>query len=643
MILPDFTGRLVFVASALATALTLSTAPSAIAQDINLAKCSGLWFSTSEDFLSRGTRLPGGPVVSDGDLLSYEVGAGTRLCARNEDLLRVFDITRFDHGLDAVDKIEINPEVVMAAFSTEIDSVNGAGQFTAGDLLFTNGAVVPNNALLVKFDLPRSLNLGLDAVHIEGAPNEKRALLAELSNTDVKQLRENPGLLIEILERTNTDILFSTEATPPEVQKPQFLDGDLLSAKNGVIVRSNNDLLPALPSGLPDKGVDYGLDAYTPAIDPIEQVPIELFSTEVQARNNSISDGDALMVGPGIYLRNKDLIASFEPLDTDMGLDALAAGIRVDSCRSFITALSHVDVNARINPATGLFDGDRPFGRDIRVQGTVPGPECDIYQTHEFQVRVSINGAPEQPVAHPASLSWMTLEAPCAGLATPYTSDPSGWFSLVAYQRVVDCPNDESLAVWRSSADVPNNVATVDMRIVVRPIGGGAETASPSVRLRVDNKRPENVMMSLYKAGETDPFDNQCKIDGEGGPVEIDIRGTFFDDHFRVYSLSWNADGNIGGSVPQTMTRTYGSRPELSDTGTVVTPPATDALLERFDLTAAFAAHPQGGVLIECGYSIRMWVFDRARLGSMNWKENIFSVDDGGNRTPYTQSFCLVP
>ena len=201
MILPDFSGRLVCVASALATALLLSTGQAASAQGTNLAKCTGLWFSTSEDFLSQGPRLPGGPVVSDGDLLSYEIGGGTTLCARNEELLRVFDTNRYDHGLDALDKIEINQEVVFAAFSTEIDSVNGAGQFTAGDLLFTNGAVVPNNALLVRFDLPRSLNLGLDAVHIEGAPNEKRELLAKLDSTDVDQLRDNPGLLIEISGR----------------------------------------------------------------------------------------------------------------------------------------------------------------------------------------------------------------------------------------------------------------------------------------------------------------------------------------------------------------------------------------------------------------------------------------------------------
>lgn len=642
----DFSGRSGCAFAALATAFLLCQPMTAEAQGINLAKCEGLWFSTSEDFRSQGPTPPGGPIVSDGDLLTYVIGSGARICARNAELMRIFDIEKFDHGLDALDKIEIDQDVVFAAFSTEIDSVNGSGQFTAGDLLFTNGAIVPNAALLAQFDLPRSLNLGLDAVYIEGGPREKRELLAKLGSTNPDDMRQNPGILIEILEGTNTDILFSTEGTPPEVQKPMFLDGDLLSAKSGTIVRSNADLMPGLPAGLPDRGVDYGLDAYTPAMDPIERVPIEIFSTEVNARGNTITDGDALTVGPNVYLRNHDLIASLEPRDRNMGLDALAASMarEASDCKARITAISHVSVATRIDPVTGLYDGDRPFGRDIRVVGEVPGRGCpELYTTHEFQVRVSIDGAPEQPVLHPASLDWMVLEPACAGLATPYASDAGGWFTLTQYQRVVDCPNDESLAIWRSNGDLPGAVGTAVLRVVMRPIGGGAETFSAPVRVRIDNKKPEDVTMQLYKSGETDPFDNQCKIDGEGSAVVIDIRGTFTDDHFRTHSLSWSADGNIGGAVPNTLGWTYTTGPSLNDTGTVVTPPATDALLETFDLTAAFAGHPSGGPLIECGYSIRMWVFDRTRLGGMDFRENLFSKDEGGNRTPYTQSFCLVP
>ena len=644
MKLPVLAGRKACAKAALIAAFTITGTMAAQAQGMNLAKCEGLWFSTSEDFLSQGTRLPGGPVVSDGDLLSWRTGGGTTLCARNEDLLRPFDIKEYDHGLDALDQIVIDEQTVFAAFSTEIDSINGAAQFTAGDLLFTTGAVVPNNALLARFDLPRSLNLGLDAVHIEGSPRGKRELLAKLQGLSAERLRESPGLLIELLQATETDILFSTEATPPAVQKPQFLDGDLLSAREGKIARSNADLLPMLPAGLPKRGVDYGLDAYTPAYDQIEQIAIELLSIEIQARDGAFSDGDALQPGPSIYLNSKALINSLEPRDSDMGLDALAGRIgRVTQCDVRITDVSSVDVVARINPVTGLFDGDRPFGRDIRVQGLVPGKECDRYRTHEFQVRVSIDSAPEQPVLHPASLNWMTLTSPCAGLATPYTSDPDGWFPLTQYQRVLDCSKDASLAVWRSRADVPGDVATVDLRVVLRPIGGGPEDFSAPVRIRIDNKAPDSVSMALYKSGEAIPFQNQCKINGDGQDLLMDIRGNFHDDHFRVYTLSWNADGNIGGAVPTTMSRTYNSRPELTDTGTAPIPPATDALLERFNLTAAFAAHPLGGPLIECGYSITMWVYDRTRLGSMDWDENLFSKDDGGNRTRYLQSFCLIP
>ncbi len=622
------------------------------AQVVNLAKCEGLWFSTSEDFLARNRDrdVTGAPststtIISDGDLLSYQVGSGSILCARNEELLRPFDIREYDHGLDALDKVVIDEGVVLAAFSTELDSIN-TGQFTAGDLLFTTGTIVPNAALLARFNLPPSFNLGLDAVHIEGAPRELRDMLSKLASTNPQELLENPEILAKILEGTNTDILFSTEGTPPSVQKPLFLDGDLLSAKNGTVVRSNADLLPALPAGLPSRGVDYGLDAYTPGLDPIELVPIELFSTEVNLRKNTLSDGDAITVGPGVYLTNIALLGSFNPRDADMGLDALADRPRdTVQCDFGITAISHIDVNARIDPVTGLYDTDRAFGRDMRVQGNVPGRGCPRYQTHEFQVRVSINGAPEQPLFHPASLNWMANEAPCVGLATPYASDAGGWFRLTQYQRVVDCPNDESLGIWRSFSDLPNVIGNVTMRVVMRPIGGGGpEVFSPSVRLRVDNKRPEEVTMALYEPGQSTAFENQCKIEGDGQPVLIDIRGTFTDDHFRMYDLSWSANGNIGGAVPNTgLGRTYNSRPELTDTGTNPTPPDTNVLLENFDLTAAFAAVTGGDPLIECGYSIRMRVFDRTRLGGTNFADNLFSVNDSGNFSTYTQSFCLIP
>lgn len=679
MILPDFSGRMVCVVSALTTALVLTTGQAALAQNLNLAKCKGLWFSTSEDFLSQGPRLPGGPVVSDGDLLAYEIGGGTTLCARNEELLRVFDISRYDHGLDALDKIEINAEVVFAAFSTEIDSVNGAGQFTAGDLLFTNGAVVPNNALLVRFDLPRSLNLGLDAVHIEGAPEEKRDLLAKLDSTDVDQLRDNPQILIEILEGTNTDILFSTEGTPPDVQKPLFLDGDLLSAKNGVIVRSNNDLLPLLPSGLPDKGVDYGLDAYTPSLDPIEQVPIELLSIEVQARENTVSDGDLLTTGPNIYLRNKDLIGPLEPRDTDMGLDALADGTRkVAGCRFFITRISEIELSRirqsdpAIDPFAGMFDvgvvdgagnadGERPFGGALRVEGSLPTSECPEFTTHEFRVEVLAEGAvTPEPVRHPLSQGWLRDTAPCGSPSDPYFSTDysptdTGWFRLTEYWLPANqgCSNDPSLAIWDSGA---LDSTTAQIRLVLREIGmPGTEMPSAWVRVRLDNKRPDDPVIALHDLGDGVPFGNQCEIAGGGDDTVIDVHGEVFDGHFDRLTVTWTG-GEVGLETsvpvttqatvpapfpPLTLTRNYRSRPEIQDEGSL--PANTNILLSRFNLSAAHRDATGGNPPIECGYTVTLQAIDRAHVGRFTPATNGYNVIGAHRSRRVSQSFCFKP
>ena len=680
MILPDFSGRLVFVASAMASALLLSAVQSAQAQNINLARCEGLWFSTSEDFLSQGPQLPGGPVVSDGDLLTFETGVGTSICARNEELLFVFDTNEFDHGLDALEKIEIDRSTVFAAFSTEIDSVNGSGQFTAGDLLFSNGSVVPNNALLVQFNLPRSLNLGLDAVHIEGAPGEKRELLAKLDGTDVDQLRDNPDILVQILEGTNTDILFSTEGTPPSVQKPQFLDGDLLSAKTGAIVRSNNDLLPLLPSGLPDKGVDYGLDAYTPAMDPIENVPIELLSTEIQARDKTFSDGDALVVGPGIFLRNKDLIGSLEPLDSDMGLDALAAngGPVVDRCDFFITRISEVQIsrirqtNPAADPFAGMFDvgvldgagnadGDRPFGGDLRVEGSVPNWACSEYTTHEFRVEVlEEGGVTPVPVRHPLSDGWLRDTAPCGSPSDPYASTDysptdTGWFRLTDYWRpaVHGCANDPSLAFWKSGSI---DSTTARIRIVLREIGTpGTETSSAWVRVRLDNKAPNAPVIALHDLGAGAPFNNQCEVAGGGADTVIDVHGEVFDAHFDHLRLTWTG-GEVGLETtvpvttrptvpapfaPLTLTRGYRTRPELQDQGTL--PAGSNILLARFNLSAAHRDATGGNPPIECGYTVTLQAVDRAHVGRFSPASNGYNISGPHRSARVSQSFCFKP
>lgn len=636
-----------------AVALSLGFGATAHAQQANLASCEGLWFSTSEDFRSNNRDIPGGPVISDGDLLTYVIGSGARLCARNEDLLRRFDIERFDHGLDALDQVVLSERQVIAAFSTELDSMHSAAHFTAGDLLFTSGLIIPNSALLAQFNLPRNFNLGLDAVSIEGSPQGKRDLLDKLSGVSTDEMRDNPDQLAEVLRGTNTDILFSTEGTPPDVQQPQFIDGDLLSARNGVIVRSNRDLLFDLPAGIPDRGVDYGLDAYTPFQKGAGDEFTELLSTEIQARERTFSDGDALEPGPNVFLTSKDLIADFQPRDIDMGLDALAArpGI-IGRCEIFITRISEIE-RTRIDPASGLFDvgvvngvgdpsGDKPFGGSIRVEGVVPNADCPEFTTHHFRVEVSTDGGVTfDPVLHPTSLDWRRDVAPCGSANDLYASDPQGWFLLTEYWKPLldGCSNDPSLGVWSSA---PLDSTTAEIRIAMEPILGGPQIHSASVKIRLDNKAPDQPVIALHDAGAAVPFGNQCEIAGDGADTIIDIHGQVFDSHFQSYSLTWTG-GDVGleTTVPVNLKRTYRTRVDLQDQGTL--PLASNILLDSFNLTAAHIAATGGTPPIECGYTITLRARDRAHIGSFGPATNTYNTSSGHLSVRVSQSFCFKP
>ena len=178
----------------------------------NLALCRDLGFSTEEDFVTRGPMPPdGNTLISDGDLL----GPNCAVCARNRDLLQIFQVS-LDLGLDAVDILDVENYVV--AFSTELDSPN-VGQFTAGDLLVTNGAVIPNAALLNGFKIPL-YDLGLDGLHFVGDLRSIRAFLVEAAKISRRQWLENRDMLIGMLTQYEIDIWFSTEGTAPSATAP---------------------------------------------------------------------------------------------------------------------------------------------------------------------------------------------------------------------------------------------------------------------------------------------------------------------------------------------------------------------------------------------------------------------------------------
>jgi len=266
---------------------------------------NGVFFSTEEDFVTQGTKI-----ISDGDLLNM----GGYVYMRNLGLLEVFK-GEFDLGLDAADVIDKEDHFV--AFSTELDDPKD--RFTAGDLLATNGAILPNSALLYAFDIPSNLDLGLDAVHFKGEREAIIEFLEMVKTYGREYWLGKPDALIEYLKEFGIDILFSTEGTAPWPNEPKFLDGDLLSAATGKIVAANSDLLPpSVPAGILEGGVDFGLDAVT--LDKEENIE---FSTEI-LYELSFTDGDVLLQGDGVVLHNASLINAFELKVEELGLDALS-------------------------------------------------------------------------------------------------------------------------------------------------------------------------------------------------------------------------------------------------------------------------------------------------------------------------------
>jgi len=232
-------------------------------------------------------------------------------------LLQAFGV-QVDLGLDAADVIDGNSELV--AFSTELDSPE-ANQFTAGDLLATNGVVIANVALTHPFAV--GYDVGLDAVHFVGDPARITAFLEEVTQYTRADWLRDPGKLSQLLaEPYAIDIWFSTEGTLAPVGAPVFLDGDLLSARGGKVA-GNEILLPgSVPAGIPQRGVDLGLDAVTD--DRTFERQHMHFSTELLFDGEpAFTDGDILLLGNGVAAKNSDLIGCFEPAARELGLDAL--------------------------------------------------------------------------------------------------------------------------------------------------------------------------------------------------------------------------------------------------------------------------------------------------------------------------------
>jgi hypothetical protein len=289
----------------------------------NLAACKDFGFSTEEDFVTRGPKPPdGNSIISDGDLL----GPNHAVCARNAELLAFWKIPE-DLGLDAVDVVDVERNLV--AFSTELD--DPGHRFSAGDLLTTHGAAIPNTVLLRKFQV--SHNMGLDGLQLSGSVSGISGFLNRAAEISHAKWLENPDLLFQLLTEFKVDIWISTESTELRASAVPILDGDLLSVGTGTIVVHQADLLPAaVPAGLPARGVDFGLDAI--AASRNGDIRTIRFSTEILYRKTpAFTDGDVLKKGDGIEYLNSALVSPFEPYARFLGLDALHVNLPATATR----------------------------------------------------------------------------------------------------------------------------------------------------------------------------------------------------------------------------------------------------------------------------------------------------------------------
>lgn len=578
--------------------LTPHPALSQVGEDA-LQNCRNGGFSTEEDFVSYALEPPdSNPIISDGDLLS----ANGRVCARNADLLAVFE-PGADLGLDAVDIINVDNYLV--AFSTELD--DPGKQFTAGDLLVTNGAVIPNIALTHDFDI--GYDIGLDALHFVGNLEAIEAFLNEISGLSRDWWLTNPGALADTLREFNIEIWFSTEGTPLTLEQPRFLDGDMLSAF-GIIIASNDVLLPLdVPAGIIDRGVDFGLDAFTGLSRDTEMDRLQAyFSTEILYNDweggASFSDGDALHLGNGIAFINWDLVGAFEPRARDLGLDAISVGVGDLVCKNQITFIGGAKVSvAKIN-ADGLAklipETDHPFGDDVPFWGNI----CEDVIKFRVVFRQDSEGPGAGkgiPVLPPEG--W--LVTPCTGgSAVNWYSDADGWFDAPQYralsQDLGQCNKDLILTNWKSlKATDPDALYQVWLEF---DRGSGIEKESSLHPIQLDNTPPQINDLSIP--------DGPCPTYGSTD-MPIMVRADLFDEHFWTYRLF--IAGNLYPIHDYPCVYYYDTGPAAAHVGEKGTEPlGTLADLHEvnvFDLVTP-PEEPQ-----ECCYGVHLWVEDRAILG----------------------------
>jgi len=570
-----------------AVALVALPAAGQIGPD-GLKYCQGVAFSTEEDFVTQGPEpADGNPIISDGDLL----GPGCVVCARNADLLKNFDVNE-DLGLDAVDILSVDRYLV--AFSTELDSPHG--NFGAGDLLITNGTVIPNSALLAAFNLSW-LDLGLDAVHFVGE-SDQIVRFVDYAQKMGREYWAREGALQGSLRQYGIDIWFSTEGTSPTPQKPAFLDGDLLSARDGTIIASNAVLLPAsVPAGIPQRGVDFGLDAVSGARDG-KREGLQ-FSTEILYDGEpAFTDGDVLKIGDGVVWTNADLVRCFEPKADFLGLDALSIAREGVTLRPQITHFNQVAVED-ISGIGLAYSLEQPFGQWIQIHGYIPDDVDAFRVVYCNAVSWPCSAMDIDGIEVMSTQNWTVSCADGMGGCTSdchWYSDSDGWFDATTYRTLRNCTPDLPLTMWYS----PGAPDSEGLYFVWLEFRRGAVTDREMFNhsIQLDNTAPQELDVGPK-------FGNPC---GEFTPFDMPmmVQGHFIDVHFGRYKLVLYGGDPLG-------IKDYGYIAHADDPFDNVGPTGTGPGL--VDLHAVDINDLPAASIDDCAYSVTLHAWDRTIRG----------------------------
>lgn len=605
--------------------------------------CEGLVFSTEEDFVTQGpVPADGNRIISDGDLLALSAPDGaTTVCARNAELLRRYQL-KADLGLDAVDVIDAKDRII--AFSTELD--HPAGAFTAGDLIFTSGGVLPNAALLAAFHPAPPRDMGLDGVHLIGKREALMALVKEVGSLPREAWLKDPERLPALLKRLEADIWFTTEGTEAPVTRPAFLDGDLLSARTGTIVASNSVLLaPPVPAGVPDRGVDFGLDAVTGSRDGKRESL--LFSTEIlyEDRRPGFTDGDVLRIGGGVVIPHVKLINSLEPKARFVGLDALhftgwGDGTKDPNLQSLCgRGYPDLDFDGGRVPVggagTGLYYSGLGGG-----SGSPPRRPCGEYAAFDgylppsgvkrFRVAYRTDGAPAPAPGTASGIqttwqtkTWQWFPFPGCYYNSALATTAAGWMDATDFLNARDgwpCTNPSlQFAVWDTKA-LP--AAQKDGHFVVwLEWDDGATLHREPVEhhVQLDNTLPkiagypDGLQVRLLGGGPT----GVVPACGEAptGVKEFEVWGQFKDTYYSDFELRLRgglppASVNYGPHYYFDPTDGTPGIKNTDDTGTM--PDTTTVHLRNIKMTDL------GASFKDCCYVVDLWVKDAAIRHTFN-------------------------